>query len=221
MKLIIMSIIVSVLIVIVCYVGFSWYYSRWDPEPFEAPEFVRGVAPPASQIHNLQSLVDSNSMSGTHGLLGENRTTSSDPTYEESLYQDGIDVEKMKDFSYFIMNHSVFDYGDDPLAHFTHRYSEASNSDERSQVGLEIADYFIAFHDFMQGLRKRYDNKQIPFAAGSEGYNMVVDAIDLYTQFVEESDDPFLLNAMESDRPKRDPNMTDVEKRYEEWKQSR
>ena len=222
MRLILTAIIISVLIVILSYAGFSWYYSRWDVKRFDIPKHIGYIPPAPETIHSLRSLAEKGienlpdttnaSMETTDALLEDEQTAI--PNEEQS--------EEMRDFADFVMNHDIFDYGENPVEDFIRRYNSTTDRDKKIDIGFEMIDYIIDFHDFMLGIAERFIDQRIPFAVGSDEFQAIEYAIDTYDRWIAESNDPFLRKALSSEpRPRQEsPELIELRKRHDEWLES-
>lgn len=216
------AIIISVFIIILSYAGFSWYYSRWDVKPFNIPKHIEYIPPAQETINSLRLLTEkgtenlsdasNTSMETIDTLLGEEQTVISNK--EQS--------EKMRDFADFVMNHDIFDYGENPLEDFIQRYNRTTDREEQIDIGFEMIDYIIDFHDFMLGIAERFIDQRIPFAVGSDEFQIIKYAIDTYDRWIAESNDPFLRKALSSEpRPRQEsPELIELRKRHDEWLKS-
>lgn len=146
MRLILTVTIISVFIL--SYVGFSWYYSYWDVKPFDMPKHIGYIPPAPETVHSLLLLAEkgtehssdtsSTSMETIDTLLDDERTVMANK--EQS--------EEMRDFADFVMNHDIFDYGENPLEDFMWRYNSTIDRDKQIDIGFEMIDYILDFHDF-------------------------------------------------------------------------
>ena len=222
MRFILTAIIISVLIVILSYAGFSWYYSRWDVKPFDIPKHIGYIPPAPETIHSLRSLAEkgTENSSDTSNTSVETIDTLLDD--EQIVTPDKEQSEKMRDFADFVMNHDIFDYGENPVEDFRWRYNNTTDRDEKSDIMFEAIDYIPGFHDFMLGIAERFVDQRIPFTVGSDEFHAIKDAIDTYDRWVAESNDPFLRKALSSEPRTRQesPELIELKKRHDEWLKS-
>lgn len=222
MRLILTAIIISIFIVILSYAGFSWYYSRWDVKPFDMPKYIGYIPPAPKTVHSLRLLAEKGieNSSDTSGTSMETIDTLLDD--ERTVIANKEQSEEMKDFADFVMNHDIFDYGENPLEDFIWRYNSTIDRDKKIDIGLEIIDYIFDFHDFMLGIAERLVDQRIPFAVGSDDYQMIKYAVDTYDRWVAESDDPFLRKALSSEPQPREesPELIELRRRHDEWLKS-
>ena len=163
---------ISIVFVIACYVASQWYYSRWDVAPFVFTENDE------SDIQRLQSFNDV--------YIGAD-----DPSSRSSEI-----VTNIQTFEALIYDHPLVQYNAYDEKELRRRFKKATD-DSKTEIAWEIIDQFDNAHDFMIRLMELYGEHKLPFEKGSEPYLFIEKMINSYTQFVEEAEDPFMIQAFQ------------------------
>ncbi len=215
MRVVVYALLGSIAIVCLSYLGFSWYYERYDVEEFDIEHFTQSTPPPVV-ANNTQKLLE-------NPLFSELSDEVDSILTEDGMPSVVTDADEMQRFTDFVTGHPFTNHPEDEDKALTliSRYDEAEG-DERIEIGMEIIDYHIGFHDFMTGLLQRHAEGKIPFRRDSDEFAAVTQIIDTYIEFVETSDDPFLLAKLKEVRrqPKRSPESIEMRRKYDEWSQS-
>ncbi len=161
---------ISIAFVIVCYVASQWYYSRWDVAPFVFAENDE------SNIQRIQSFNDV--------YIGAD-----DPSGRSKEL-----VEQIETFEDLVFDHPFTKYDEYDTAKLK-RYFNKATGDRKTEIAWEIIDQFDNAHDFMIRLMELYGDNKLPFEKGSEPYLFIEKMVNSYTQFVEEVEDPFMIQA--------------------------
>ena len=211
MRMLTYAVIVSGAFVILSYFGFNWYYGRYDVKPLDLESFER-YAPPPTLAKKTQKVLDLPMLSdfNDEGIITEDG--------EASVI---TDKEEMQSFTDFVMEHPFTQQPDDKMSILVSQY-DAAEPDKRIEIGMEMINYYTSFHDLMNGLLQRYVEHRIPFRVDSDEFAVVAQAVETYIDFVENSDDPFLLKAFKSSYVETDssPEMIEMRRRYYEWSES-